>query len=386
MTAKKKSIAINKNKVKSKPDLDLHSELIEAFVEKGKKAGVVSYEEILEFCEQSHLSETETNELLRTLERENIELLMQEELEGESEVESFEKEEERAATRAKNFENNFDYTDEEESGEEAEDEVEKEEVKETESAYITDAVKCYLRDIGKIPLLNKKTETVIADQIAGAKKDSIEAISKFPFIHKEIVSLIEKIERNTLPLKEIIQFSEFDEENLPRYEEEKKSLLLILRSVKSLIDNESKIYQSYRNKLEDDGQKKKMLEEVRQNREAISKIIQTIKLANKFIRKLGKRIEKSIQKIKEKQEVTRQNEMLFKQYSHKKNLTDFEKQELEEFEKNIRSSNKSVKKIEQEMGLKQQEVNKYYKQLIISQTKDKRAKDDLARANSASCS
>ena len=34
------------------------------------------------------------------------------------------------------------------------------------ASQITDAVKCYLRDIGKIPLLNKKTETVIAEQIA----------------------------------------------------------------------------------------------------------------------------------------------------------------------------------------------------------------------------
>ena len=33
-----------------------------------------------------------------------------------------------------------------------------------EGSYPVDNVKCYLRDIGKIPLLNKKTESVIAGQ------------------------------------------------------------------------------------------------------------------------------------------------------------------------------------------------------------------------------
>ena len=53
------------------------------------------------------------------------------------------------------------------------------------------------------------------------KRESIEAISKFPFIHKEIIAIGEKLAKNTIALKDIIQFSEFDEENLPKYEEEK---------------------------------------------------------------------------------------------------------------------------------------------------------------------
>ena len=378
---KKKSVAI-KNKAKAgKPELDLHKEIVEAFIEKGRKAGVISYEEILEFCDQNNLSESETNDLLKNMERENIELVMQEELETEAGLESFEKEEERTQARVtKQFESSLDFTEEEEESEEDE-ETEKEEARDTESTYITDAVKCYLRDIGKIPLLNKKTESVIAEQIAKGKKESIEAISKFPFIHKEIINLIEKIERNTLPLKDIIQFSEFDEENLPKYEEEKKSILDILKNIKDLIENESKIYHSYRNKLDSDSQKKKMLQEVKNNRNDISETIQSIRLSNKFIRKLAKRIEKGIGKIKEKLESIRQNELLFKQYSLKKSLSPFEKQEIEEFEKNIRSSHKTIKKIEQEMGLKQDDIFSNYRQLVGGQLKDKKAKDDLARAN-----
>ena len=117
-----------------------------------------------------------------------------------------------------------DQFDEDEGEEEAEEE-EKEVTREAGSSQITDPVKCYLRDIGKIPLLNKKTETVIAEKIASSKKESIDALSRFPVIHKEFVTIGEKLQQNSLPLKDIIQFSEFDEENSPNIEEEKKALL-----------------------------------------------------------------------------------------------------------------------------------------------------------------
>ncbi len=110
---------------------------------------------------------------------------------------------------------------EEEEEEEDEDEEESEIKRETESS-VADSVKSYLRDIGKIPLLNKKTETTIADQISQSKNNSIEAISRFPFLHKEFVLMGEKLEKNILNLKDIIQFSEFDEDNIPKVEEEKQ--------------------------------------------------------------------------------------------------------------------------------------------------------------------
>lgn len=65
------------------------------------------------------------------------------------------------------------------------------------TAQVTDSVKSYLRDIGKIPLLNKKTETAIAAQISESKHLCIEAISRFPFLHKEFVSIGERL-RKTL--------------------------------------------------------------------------------------------------------------------------------------------------------------------------------------------
>ncbi len=373
----------NKEAQAKKPEEnELALEVIESLVERGKRAGALSYEEIMEFCDRNHLSETETNDLLKTLEKENVELLMQEELEPDAALEDYEKDESKIHIKSQ-IETSLDYVAEEEEAEEGEEpEDGRDVVKEVgEAAHIADGVKCYLRDIGKIPLLNKKTETVIAEQIALGKKESIESISKFPFIHKEIIAIGERLAKNTIALKDIIQFSEFDEENLPKFEEEKNGLLKTIGNIKELVENESKIYRSYRGQLDSEAKKQEMLNAVKANKEEIAKTIQTIKLSNKFIRKLAKRIEKTIQKIRERTEIIRQNEMLFKQYAAKKSLNDTEKAEMVEFDKTIRAGNKSIKKAEQELGLPLPETLRYYRQLTDGQRKDKRAKDDLARAN-----
>ena len=171
-------------------------------------------------------------------------------------LEDYEKDETKIHIKSQ-IETSLDYVGEEEEAEEGEEpEDGRDVVKEVgEAAHIADGVKCYLRDIGKIPLFNKKTETVIAEQIALGKKESIESISHFPFIHKEIIAIGERLAKNTIALKDIIQFSEFDEENLPKFEEEKNGLLETIGQIKDLVENEEKIYSSYRGQLDSEAEK-----------------------------------------------------------------------------------------------------------------------------------
>lgn len=370
-------------------ELDLKKEHIEEFIEKGKKNNFLTYEEVIEFADKNHLLEAETNELLRSLERENVELITQEELEGAQEsLNDFERDEAllrgSGDLKAK-LETSLDYHgesfDDEESEDEDEEEEEREAVREVGS-YVTDGVKSYLRDIGKIPLLNKKTETAIAEMIATSKRESIDYISRYPFIHKEFVIIGDRLQKNSLHPKDIIQFSEFDEENLPKVDEEKKHLLTTIGKIKDLIDNEEKIYISYRGKLDSQSKKEEMLKKVKLNKEDISKTIQTIMLANKLIRKLGKKVEKYVSKIKEKEDVVRFSQDQLKEYEKFGNaLSEEQLQVKEEIDRNLRGSVKLIKKLEAEVGLPKEQIFKYYGQLVIAQINDKRAKDNLAKAN-----
>ncbi len=373
-------------KTAPKVSVDLKKELTEELIEKGKRANFLTYEEIIEFGDKNHLTEAEINDILRTVEKEHIDLIMQDELESEAASLSGlddEAEGARLDTKTKlesSIDLQADQYDEEE-GEEDEDEEEKEQVREIGSSQITDPVKCYLRDIGKIPLLNKKTETVISEKIASSKNESIDALSRFPVIHKEFALIGERLQQNSLPLKDIIQFSDFDEENSPNIEEEKKALLQTINTIKDLIANEERIYLSYRGKLDSEAKKDEMLKKVKLNKEQIGQTIRTIKLSNKLIKKLAKKMEKYIKKIKEKEDIIRFSGDQLKAYQNLPHHTAEDRSVIEEIERNLRSSVKSIKKIEAEVGMPQNLMFKTFNQLMTAQVKDKRAKDDLAKAN-----
>lgn len=360
--------------------------LVEPLIAKGKKTGFLTYEEVMEFSHKFQLSDTETNNLMRVFDKEHIELLMQEELETNSpDIDGFEKEDEplKGKNLKEKLESSLDIDNDEELIEEDEDAESDDDrlsaIREAaSSAQIADGVKCYLRDIGKIPLLNKKTESIIAEQIASGKRESIDSISQFPFIHKEFVSIGERIQKGTLPLKDIIQFSEFDQENLPKIQEEKDALLNTINTIKDLVGNEEKIYRTYRGQLDSEEKKKEMLDKVKQNKKIIAQTIQSIKIANKLIKKLGNRIEKAVAKIQEKLSIIKENEEKIVFLKQAKNTDPLD---IEECDRNIRGAQKAVRKIEGEMGLSQPLIFKYYAQLKQGQEKDKRAKDDLANAN-----
>jgi RNA polymerase primary sigma factor len=381
--SKKKELS-EENEQTTKPDLkkgdsEVRQEIFKTIVDKGSRSGALTYEELIEFSQRYQFSEKETNDLLRLLEKEGIELIMQDEVDSSLSLD-YEKEETSDKSSKPALDSmDFEAESEEDEDEEEDSEESAKEAKETSTTpQLTDGVKVYLREIGKIPLLNKKTETIIAEQIASGKAEAIDSLSKFPFIHKEFVSIGEKLEKNSSPLKDIIQFSEFDQENLPKIEEEKNALLTTIGKIKALINNEEKIYQSYRGKLDSDAKKKEMLEKVRKNKEEISNTIQSIKLSNKLIKKLAKRIEKNIYKLNEKHEE-------IERFKQKKNYLEHQKTTtpdlIEEVDRSIRASQKLIKKIEGEMGLSEELSRKYYTQLRIGLAKDKEAKDNLAKAN-----
>lgn len=384
--------AAGRDKVPSK-DLDPRDELVHEIIDKGKRLGVLTYEEIVEFSERNHFAEQDTERLLRTLDKEGVELITQEEYEASidsvaADYESEDRPTSRSAALKPNIDQSIDadideFTEPSSDTDDSPSDDEREPVKEVgASTQITDSVKSYLRDIGKIPLLNKKTETVIANQIAKAKADSIHAIAQFPFLHKEVTALGDRLAKNTLPLKEVIQFAEFDETtNLPKIEEEKKALLEIIGSIKTLIDNEENIYHKYRSLLHEPGKKEDMLDEVKKNKEAIASLITSIKFSNKLIRKLGKKIEKYLQKIYEKDHVVEVNTKQLQELQHIENPTQEQQLAIQELDRVIRAAQKGIRKLEVEVGMNRDRIIKIYRQLMQAQDLDKRAKDDLAKAN-----
>ena len=378
------SMAKEKKKSGKRATAVVVEEQTQEFIEKAKQRGSVTYDDVVEFSTDHQMTEKETEELLRALDKEQVELVTQDEISGsgsstsQTTPDSFESEEVPRLKRAKSSIVDGVDSDEDESESDDNDEDEQEEVE--QAARPVDGVRSYLRDIGKIPLLNKKTETEIANRISGAKASAIDAISRFPFLHKEIVLIGEKLERDTTPLKDIIQFSEFDEDNLPNIEEEKKNLLATIGEIKKLIHAEEDIYRAYRDKLDSSEKKAEMLRAVKDNKAKILETVKSVRFTNKLLRKFGKRIEKYIRKIEEKDELIAECEARLAELRGKPETPEL-LEEIAELERTIRASNKTIKRIDGEVGVPRKDTFKYFGQLSESQRNDKIAKDNLAKAN-----
>lgn len=350
--------------------------LMAPLVEEGKKHGVLSYESVTNFGEENKLNESYMNQVLKHLEKSNIELVMQEELEEGQDVGASAEPDEQEAQKFNTIESSLELhtkaEDDEEPGAD-------EEVVRGSDSQLTDCVKAFLRDIGKTPLLNKKTETIIANKLAEGKAESIDAIVQFPFVAKEFIIIGDRLQKNSISLKDLVQFSEYDEENVPKIDEEKKHLLASIGQIKEFMQKEVAIYHAYRDKLSNAKAKQEMLQKVQENRTALKDAIKTIKWSIKLIKKFGKRIEKSLQKIDEKEHQISEFEKELKELKGKRAAKD--KETAAELEKNVRIAHKGIKNIESEMGLPKQKMAAAYTQFTEGQRKDKEAKDDLAKAN-----
>ncbi|HLB94530.1 MAG TPA: RNA polymerase sigma factor RpoD [Candidatus Babeliales bacterium] len=363
--------------------LDTNEQVIE-LLQRGKEEGILTYEEIMGFCQENNLDDKTINDFLHLIEKDNIELIMTEELTAGGDedlhlghIVSKVVPKSGTVTLTEEFEED----EEDEPADHHGDDEEASEIVSTGSVQVTDGVKAYLRDIGKIPLLNKKTETAISTEISESKEQSIDAIIHFPFMVKELLAIGEKIPKNGVALKDVIQFSEFDEENLPKLEEEQKSLLSTINQIRDLMENEIKIYRTYRDKSGTVSNKQAMLDKIKENKAQIFATVKTIRFANKFIRKIGKRIEKALAKIKEREVTTAEYRTELDRLTAIKNQTEAQKDLATELDKQIRTIQKTIKNIESEVGLPTAEIIKYHQQLMQCQIRDKRAKDSLAKAN-----
>ena len=387
----KKNVKVKEKNSKSKHGKELKvqqlkdiEKQVDVLIEKGKSEGVLTYEEVILFTRKHRLSEEDANELLRCLEKENVDLISQEELSADvADYDILVKDEETVQTK-RDIKSSLEsvVSSAEASDDDAFGEKETEKLKAfIEPSQLNDPVKLYLKEIGKIPLLNKETEKVISNKIAEGKRDSIDAIAQFPFVTKDFLGIEEKLNKDPFFLKDLIQFSDFDEDNSPKFEEEKQRFLKTLGLIKASIADEEKIYRSYRGKLDKEGTKKEMLAKVEENKKQRIDLIKGIKLANKQIRKFGKKIEKFILKIREREEEIKTCEEKLKFYHSIKKPIQEDLDQIAVLERDVRTANKLIKKIESEAGLSKEKTEKLYTKFVVAQRSDKAAKDDLARAN-----
>lgn len=354
------------------------NDVIDKFIYNTKKHGHIDYYKIVELSKVLNLSHDYVDSIVKILEKENISIdFTKDELQDENFLINMEKDSFDNVLYSGSRESlinsadiNGDFSDEEK--------VETQE--EFKYFQLNDSVKTYLRDIGNIPLLNKKTEQQIANRIFLSKKVSLECLSVFPYIHKEIIVIKKRIENGSLSLKNVIQFTDFNEDNVPKLKEEYDAFCVQVSTIEKLMSDEYYIYLSYRPMLHLPGKKDEMIDAVKKNKEKIYFAVQSIKFSNKFIKQLGAKIEKLVNKIEEKKRQYNQYNDYLNQFSHFVNDPIYVKKCIE-LKAQISIVTKILKKIDRELGISSEEVHKFYFKFNHAQLENKKAKDELAEAN-----
>jgi RNA polymerase primary sigma factor len=161
-------------------------DVVQELIEKGRKQGQLTYDEINDMLPDDVISSGEIDDILLTLGDHDIDVvdtLRMEEGE-ESGLEEEEEEKEFAPSRVDRAD---------------------------------DPVRMYLREMGRVPLLTKEEEIRIAQNIEQAENALRETVIRTPFAVKEIQPLLQKIVRGKSTLESITR--EDDERKLKELEE-----------------------------------------------------------------------------------------------------------------------------------------------------------------------
>lgn len=148
------------------------SDVVQELIEKGKKRGQLTYDEINDMLPDDVVSSGEIDEILLTLGDHDIDVVDTLKLEEPEEAAIEEDEEEREFAPSR-----VDRAD--------------------------DPVRMYLREMGRVPLLTKDEEVRIAQNIEKAENGLRETIIRTPYGLKEILPLLQKIVRGKLSLESV---------------------------------------------------------------------------------------------------------------------------------------------------------------------------------------
>ncbi len=148
------------------------SEAVQELIEKGKKQGQLTYDEINDMLPDDVVSSGEIDEILLTLGDHDIDVVDTLKLDETDEgvIEEDDEEKEFAPSRVDRAD---------------------------------DPVRMYLREMGRVPLLTKDEEVRIAQNIEKAENGLRETIIRAPYAVKEILPLLQKIVRGKISLESI---------------------------------------------------------------------------------------------------------------------------------------------------------------------------------------
>ena len=258
-----------------------------------------------------------------------------------------------------------------------------------------DPVRMYLREMGRVPLLDRQGEIEIAKRIEKGQDMVLQTVFRSASSVRELSALAQKIDKEKMNLDEFVRLDTggFGPTNQPGREEVKLVMARVRRIVRSHNELEklSKTppRSSWTEKQRKDYDAKRADLRGRINEE-LRELKLNLKLSEKFVerlKELNDRIAESDQEVRDIEETTgltaEEINLLVKGRELKslRRRGRTSREELEEFAKQIKNSRRKMRRVEQEAQCRSQELGDLCASIRAGEKMTEQAKREMIEAN-----
>jgi RNA polymerase primary sigma factor len=262
---------------------DIIEDKIKLILEKAKKKGFITYEEMNNELPDESISPARLESLIMTLDEMGISLLDETELEKQKEEED-------------DFEVDDDVlVDEEVAEEEGEDLLLETELLEGTIGRIDDPVRMYLTQMGEIPLLTREQEISLARKIELARMAFRRKVLESDYSARSAIEILQQVSEGVLPFDRTMKTS--SAENLVR-SVVRTRLPENIKTANKLLANSAKLFADFLRE-QDETAKKKSTRQLRRNRRKIATLLEELSLRTSRIQPMMKKLEGILSKMRQ---------------------------------------------------------------------------------------
>ncbi|MFA5292254.1 MAG: RNA polymerase sigma factor RpoD [Phycisphaerae bacterium] len=259
---------------------------IKLIIEKAKKKGYITYEEMNNELPDESISASRLESLIMTLDEMGISLL------DESEMEKRQDEEDDFEVSDEVF------AEEEAEAEESEDTLLETELVEVDTGRIDDPVRMYLTQMGEIPLLTREQEISLARKIELTRMAFRRKVLESDYSAISAIEILRQVSEGTLPFDRTMKMS--TAENLVR-SVVKTRLPENMKTANKLLDKNVKLFSEYLQTQDETG-KKKVARQLRRNRRKVATLLEELSLRTSRIQPMMKKLEGVLSKMRQLQQ------------------------------------------------------------------------------------
>jgi RNA polymerase primary sigma factor len=261
---------------------DIIEEKIKLIIEKAKKKGYITYEEMNNELPDELISPNRLESLIMTLDEMGITLLDEIELEKQRE-------------EGGEFEVDDGVFVDEEAVEESEDLLLETELIEEAVGRIDDPVRMYLTQMGEIPLLTRDQEISLARKIELTRMAFRRKVLESDYSALNAIEILQQVSEGSLPFDRTMKMS--SAENLVR-SVVRSRLPENIRTANKLLANNAKLFADFL-KEQDETAKKKVMRQLRRNRRKVATLLEELSLRTSRIQPMMKKLEGILSKMRQ---------------------------------------------------------------------------------------